>query len=578
MSSEHMHETQHNRLIVLALLLTFGFSVIMAQLVRYQVFMHPELKEKYLDLIIDERDLPPPRGIIYDARGRILAMNTYWWDISVDPPLVMKPEELADQLSSLLSLPRDEVSATLTADAPWRSLDRYVDYEVGEAILELEASGITCQPRPKRVYPQGNMLAHLLGTVNIEGDGFYGVEGYNDALLKGRAGQEQIERDSYGAPLPLPPQLQELPELGVHLVLTIDSNIQYIVMEELHRALKEYGAESGTVLVMDPQTGAILADYSYPTYDPNHYVESERENAADPAVSSMWEPGSIFKILTWSTGLDTGTITPGTTFYDDGWMEVGGRVIYNYDRKSYGLVTMEDGLVKSLNTVAAYISTTVGKESFYQYLRRFGIGDLTKVDLDLEGPGMMKLPGDSNWFPSDLGTNSFGQGIAVTPLQMITAASAVANRGLLMKPYIVQQYIKEDAQGAQRVLPVEPIITRRAISEETARTMTNMLVEVVEVMATEAQVPGYRIAGKTGTAQIPTAVGYHPTDTIASFVGYAPADDPQFIVLVKLDKPQTAPWGSRTAAPTFRAIAERLFIYLHIPPDEMRVAQNWQRP
>jgi cell division protein FtsI/penicillin-binding protein 2 len=184
---------------------------------------------------------------------------------------------------------------------------------------------------------------------------------------------------------------------------------------------------------------------------------------------------------------------------------------------------------------------------------------------------MVKLPGDSDWFPSELGTNAFGQGIAVTPVQMLTAASAVANRGLLMKPYIVRQFIAED-----KVISVEPMAVRQAISEQTAQTMINMMVEVVNREAKKAQVPGYRIAGKTGTAQIPTAYGYHPTDTIASFIGFAPADDPQFAVLVKLDRPRASPWANDTAAPTFRAIAERLLIYMQIPPDEIRVAQQGQ--
>jgi cell division protein FtsI/penicillin-binding protein 2 len=216
----------------------------------------------------------------------------------------------------------------------------------------------------------------------------------------------------------------------------------------------------------------------------------------------------------------------------------------------------------------------MGKDQFYAYVRRFGFGSLTDVDLDSEGPGMVKLPGDSNWFPSELGTNSFGQGIAVTPMQMIAAVSAVANRGLLMRPHIVHQYIRDEGSQKERTIQVEPTIVRRAISEATAQTMVSLLVQVVEQGATKAQVPGYRIAGKTGTAQIPTAYGYHPTDTIASFVGFAPADDPQFIILVKLDRPRESPWGSQTAAPTFQAIAERLFVYMHIPPDDLRVAEN----
>jgi len=424
-----------------------------------------------------------------------------------------------------------------------------------------------------RVYPNGNLFSHVLGIVTNIGDGFYGVEGYHNQILKGSTGLVEFEHDPRGFPLPLPVEGIDPPKMSTSLILTVDSNIQHIIEQELLRALAEYGAESGTIIVMDPQTGAILGDVSYPTYNPNESQRRDLSNIADPAVSGLWEPGSIFKIITWSAGLDTGTISPGTTFYDDGTIEVGGRTIQNWDRQGHGMVTMTDGLVQSLNTVASYVSTSMGKDTFYGYLRRFGFGALTDVDLASEGPGIMKLPGDSNWFPSELGTNSFGQGIAVTPMQMITAVSAVANRGLLMKPHIVHQYLKVDEDGQQRVIQVEPTVARRAISEETARTVTNLLVEVVEQGATKAQVPGYRVAGKTGTAQIATAYGYHPTDTIGSFIGYAPADDPRFIILIKLDKPRTSPWGSQTAAPTFRATAERLFVYMHIPPDDLRVAQ-----
>jgi cell division protein FtsI/penicillin-binding protein 2 len=330
---------------------------------------------------------------------------------------------------------------------------------------------------------------------------------------------------------------------------------------------------------MDPTTGAILAAASYPTYDPNDFGHADQQALADPVVSNMWEPGSIFKIITWAGGLDSGTIRPGTTFYDAGALEVGGRVIRNWDRRGRGLVTMTDGLEQSLNTVAAFISTSMGKERFYMYLRRFGFGTLSNVDLASEGPGMMKLPGDSDWFPSELGTNAFGQGIAVTSMQMITAVSAVANHGTLMKPHIVRKFIIPDpgSQDAQ-IVEVEPMVVRSAISPETAETLTDMLVEVVQKEAVKAQVPGYRIAGKTGTAQVPTPYGYHPTETIASFIGFAPADDPRFIVLVKLEKPTASPWGNHTAAPTFRAIAERLFTYMQIPPDEIRLALQQGTP
>jgi cell division protein FtsI/penicillin-binding protein 2 len=448
------------------------------------------------------------------------------------------------------------------------SLARGCAQDVGEAVVGLKANGIKCEPRALRVYPEGDLAAHLVGIVSDGGVGFYGVEGYYNQWLTGVEGKREIEQDPAGEEIPLPSQAQMAATEGTDLILTVDRNIQMIAVQELARAIKEYQAESGTVVIMDPQTGAILALANYPSYDPNGFPEVDGDLLADASLSKLWEPGSIFKVITWAAGLDSGTISPGTTVYDSGAREVGGRVIQNWDRTGRGWVTMTDGLAMSLNTVAAFISTSVGKDTFYTYVQRFGFGNLTGLDLASEGPGLVKRPGDSNWFASDLGTNAFGQGIAVTPVQMLSAVSAVANHGLLMKPYIVKQFVTTD-----KVVSVEPMAVRQAITEETAETLTGMLVEVVAREATKAQVAGYRIAGKTGTAQVPTAYGYDPTATIASFVGFAPADDPQFAVLVKLDKPQASQWANHTAAPAFRAIAERLMVYMQIPPDEIRLGQ-----
>lgn len=563
------------RMTVIAFCFTFGFAVIIGQLVRYQILEHSRLEQEANYERIREREMPARRGYIADIHGNPLAINGVQWNISVSPPLIpnSKKEPLAYRLASLLELPRDQVYAALTADRPWVLLATHVDQQVGEAIMDLGVHGITCEPKPVRHYPEGSLFAHLVGFVNETGDGFYGVEGYYNPTLKGNPGTKLFEQDPAGYEIPIPPLAQSAPRPGPNLILTVDRNIQQIVREELERALEEYGAQKGTVMVMNPKTGAILASYSIPTYDPNHFGEADPSVLSDPAVSGIWEPGSIMKVVTWGGGLDSGTISPGTTFYDDGALEVGGRVIYNWDRKGRGLVTMEEGLIQSLNTVAAFISTSMGTERFYNYLRRFGFGTTTGVDLASEVPGMMRQPGDSNWFPSDLGINAFGQGIAVTPLQMITAVSAVANHGILMRPYIVHQFITEDENGQEQVTQVEPMSIRGAISREAADTLTEMMVTAVEREGySKAHIDGYRIAGKTGTAQIPTAYGYHPTDTIASFVGFAPADDPQFAILVRLERPTASPWGTQTAAPTFRAIAERLFVYLQIPPDDIRLA------
>jgi cell division protein FtsI/penicillin-binding protein 2 len=573
MSTGKPSPMNRRRLLVLISGLVFGVTVIVGRLVYFQVLKHDELRSEVDEQRTREKEQTPSRGYIADVTGHILALDVIEWDISVSPTLVFDRAELADSLSELLGLPRAEVSATLTSEEPWIQIATGVDYETGEAIASLQAEGLMCEPHAQRFYPEGGLMAHVLGFVNSTGTGFYGVEGYYNQLLKGNDGQLRVEQNAAGKELPIPP-LGEIPsQAGTSLILTLDRNVQFIAGQELQSALETYGAESGTVVIVEPQTGAILAAVSYPTYDPNDFAHADPQLQSDPVVSKMWEPGSIFKIITWAAGLDSGTVSPGMTFYDEGTLEIGGRVIYNSDRQAHGLVTMADGLVQSLNTVAAYASTSMGNESFYTYLRRFGFGKLTAVDLDSEGPGMMKQPGDPDWFPSDLGTNSFGQGIAVTPMQMIVAVSAVANQGTLMKPHIVSGYVAKEEAGS-RMVPIEPMVVRKAISQEAAATLTDLLVRVVEEGVVHAQVPGYRIAGKTGTAQIPTAYGYEPDDTIASFVGYAPADDPQFIVLVKLDRPTASTWGSQTAAPTFKSIAERLFAYMQIPPDEIRLAQR----
>jgi cell division protein FtsI/penicillin-binding protein 2 len=559
------------------LFLTFGFAVMIAQLVNYQVIQHAKLKEKAEEQRLRETTEPSRRGYIADAGGRVLAVNTYRWEISASPTVILADTHwLAVKLAPLLGMDEQDLERTLSnKKLRWVQLARDVPYPIGEQISSWHLSGVIAEPRPMRQYPAGDLAAQVTGFVAQTGTGYYGVEGYYDYELRGTTGTLQIEIDGMGRRIPIPPSVVRQTHDGASLVLTLDLAIQQIAQQELLRALRQSGAKRGTVIVMDPTTGALLALVSWPAYDPNRYATTEPSIMPDPAVSDAWEPGSIFKIVTWAAGLDTGSIAPDTGFSDPGKVEIGGRVIENSDRRAHGTVTMNDALAKSLNTAAAYISTSLGKDRFYNYVRRFGIGDLTGVDLANEGIGLVRLPGDQDWFPSDLGTNSFGQGLAVTPIQMITAVAAVANQGQLMRPYIVQKRImaSQPAEPLQEIV-TQPEVVRQAISPEAAQTLTSMLVNAVEQQESEARVPGYRIAGKTGTAQIPNAAGYEKEDTIVSFVGFAPADDPRFIVLVKLDRPQKSRWAGQTAAPTFRAIATWLFQYMRIPPDEIRLASR----
>ncbi|MFN8453907.1 MAG: penicillin-binding protein 2 [Anaerolineae bacterium] len=549
---------------VLAVMSAAGLLLV-GQLIRWQVIEHPRFVALAEAEHQDELVIPPRRGEIRDREGHLLAADVIQYDISASPKIISDPYAAADRLYRLLDVPRDKLVEALTSDSTWVPIAKGATQAVGETILSWDIVGLQAEPRSKRVYPEGDMGAHFLGFVNSNGNGFYGVEGYYDNILRGQAGLQTGERSPFGEIIPLGGGHYVPPVSGATLYLTIDRGVQHMIERELQAAVQQYGAQSGSVVVMKPKTGAILGMASYPAYDPNNYNASDEDLFFDPVVSQQYEPGSVFKIITMAAGLDAVAVGPMGTVYDGGSIEVGGRVIYNWDRQAHEMVDMTDILAKSLNVGIAQVAVTLGKERFYTYLKRFGFGRLTEVDLSSEGPGTMKTPKDADWHESDLGTNSFGQGIAVTPLQIATAVGAVANDGLLLKPHIVQKIV-----DSEREVEVKPMVVRRAISQETAHTLTNMLVEALERANSEAMLPGYRVAGKTGTAEIPVPGGYHPTLTLASFAGYLPANDPQALVLVIIDRPTTSRWGNTTAAPTFKRIAEQLVVLLSIPPDEVR--------
>jgi len=543
--------------------------VLIGQLVRWQVIEHHRFVAWAEAEHQDELIIPSRRGEIRDRNGYLLASDLVEYDISASPELISDPQDVADRLHKLLNLPRDETLQNLTGDKLWVPIATGVSQPVAETIFGWDILGLQIEPQTKRVYPEGELGSHLIGFVNTNGDGFYGVEGYYNNMLKGKPGLQAGERSPFGDLIPLGASHFIPPLSGATLYLTIDRSIQYLIQRELEQAIKQYEAQGGSVVVLNPRTGAILGMASYPTYDPNRYSTSDDRFFTDPTVSEQYEPGSVFKIITMAAGLDAGVVGPEGTIYDGGSIEVGGRVLYNWDRQGHGTVDMTDVLAKSLNVGVAQVAVGLGKERFYTYVKRFGFGNLTEIDVENEGPGTLKTPKDATWHASDLGTNSFGQGIAVTPVQIASGVAAVANDGLLMKPYVVQHIV-----DGERMVQVKPTIVRRAISEETATTLTHMLVDALERANSQALIPGYQVAGKTGTAQIPIPGGYHPTLTLASFVGYLPVDDPQLLVLVIIDRPTSSKWGSETAAPTFKRITEQLVVLLDIPPDNVRLAMR----
>jgi cell division protein FtsI/penicillin-binding protein 2 len=531
-----------------------------------------------------------PRGSIVDRNGALLVADRYFYEVSVNPSHLVTDEqrqELADSLEQLAGIPAAQTLDLLRtyADRYFLRLAPSISLEAGHRILEERTRladesplhtlfQVTLTQSPQRYYPEKSLGAHVLGIVAmLEGAtwlrGVYGVEGYYESFLRERDGVDLTSktRKPFSA---LPGNVRRfLPSVaGRDLVLTIDRSVQWIAEEELANALNLYKAKAGTIIVMDPKSGEVLAMANAPTFDPNNFAKSDASALTNSAVNAQYEPGSVFKIITAAAALDTGVVTPTQLLTDTGSIAVGQRVILNSDRAGYGQVNMTEALARSLNVITAQWALLLGEQQFYQYVERFGFGKVTEIDLAGEIYGLVKKPGTLDWSLSDLGTNSFGQGLAVTPIQMANATAAIANGGKLMRPYIVKERILNG-----EVQQTEPTVLGVAIRPETAAMLNEILVNVVKTGNPAAGVAGYQIAGKSGTAQIPTELGYTEDDTIVTFTGYAPADDPRFVILVKLERPDPAisRWAGYTAAPTFAQVARRLFQYYNIPPDEIRL-------
>jgi len=569
-----MAEGPRRRLRLMGTLMIGLVVVIVAQLVQVQVVDH----QFYKDWATDLRERPvamadPHRGVIRDRNGHLLAGNAVMWSIEADTAYVVDVEAASAELGPLLHVPSVQIEQLLRSDAAWVQIVSPVSKAVGEQVADLRIPGIRVEPLWTREYPEGVLASHVIGFCNTEGRGFYGVEGFHDVLLQPKRVDWKGPVDPASEQIPWVVAPLVLPQPGVELVLTLDRTVQALVEDELARSVHEYQAEGGTIIAMDPRTFEILALASLPNYDPGRYNDSYDMDPLpfeDPVVSQQYEPGSVVKVLTVAAALDAGLVNPETTYHDQGRIEVGGLMVENATRRAYGDQTVADILIQSLNVGAAWLGMQMGPGIFYSTMQAFGLGRPTGVDLAGEVPGQLLLPDDyERWHDSNLGTNSFGQGLAVTPIQLISAVATIANDGARLRPHVVGRRVAFDGM----VSTWQPVVELQAISPQTARTLTEMMVRVVEEGVPQARVEGYRIAGKTGTAQIPIPGGYDREGTIASFVGFGPVPDPQLIILVKLDRPKTSSWASETAARSFQRLAGRLFMVLGIPPDGTRVAE-----
>jgi cell division protein FtsI/penicillin-binding protein 2 len=585
-----MNFNKLTRISSIGVALSVFVAVIAIQMIRIQTSTHAEYLDKWAkNYGVEVRTIQSERGYIYDRWGHLLAGNKEVYEVGVELQFVQNPASVASAVASLFGTDYNQaLAAASTPFEPSKSV--YItlvdfissgqidaltklkkDYETANPYGDDPAlpslRGLVWTPHLQRTYPEDTLAANILGFYTYydreNGNGYFGVEEKYDDLLAGVKQKVMIQLDPY--------EMQDIPTApaGASLVLTIDREVQGTIEKILDDAVAKNKAENGTIIVMEPKTGEILAMASTPRLNPNTYWDYEKVFTPgisfNKSVSQVYEPGSIFKIITMAAALDASVVTPETPFNDTGQIEVGGTYIYNWDRGAWGAQTMVGCLQHSLNVCLAWVATQLGPTRFYEYLNRFGIGHRTNVDLAGEEVYPLSEPGDPMWYTVNLGTNAFGQGVAVTPIQMLMAADAIANNGKMMAPHILHAYIQNGVQYT-----TNPQVVGMPITAQTAQTLTQMLTTSLEDEASTALVEGYRVAGKTGTAEIAVNGQYSSNATTASLVGWGPVDDPKFLVYVWLEKPQSSIWGSVVAAPVFADVVKELVVLMNIPPDELR--------
>lgn len=536
--------------IMLGLLVRFFYI----QLVKTDEYHSGALRQRLREIKIQ-----PKRGIIYDREGVEFAVSAGSETVVAIPSDIINPQQTADKLAEILELEREEIYDRLTRQAGAVYVARKIDDDKAEQIQKLDLAGITFTEESKRHYPKDSLASHLIGFAGVDNQGLQGVELSYDQYLRGKPGRKLIESDAAGRQLPEGVEDYVAPENGNDLFLTIDSVLQYIVERELDRAMLLNEAEAATIMMMDPQTGEILALGNRPTYNPNNFLDYTPDLWRNRAVSDTYEPGSTFKIITAAAGLEEGVVQPNDKFHDPGHIEVAGQKISCWKDGGHGMQTFAEVVENSCNPGFVQVGQRIGAENFYKYIEAFDFSKRTGLDLPGEAEGLAYALEDVG--PVELATISFGHGITVTPIQLITAISAVANDGQLLRPRIVKRV--EDSEG-EVVKENQPEKVKQVISADTAQTVRKLLTGVVEDgSGANAAVEGYSIGGKTGTAR------HYGRDLYdASFIGMLPSNDPQLLTLVVLHGVSSYPYyGSQIAAPVFKNVVEDAVRHLEIKPD-----------
>ncbi len=519
--------------------------------------------------------LLPRRGRILDRNGKELAVNVDVKSVYANPKEVVDPKNTAHILSKKLGVSEEKIHKRVASNKSFVWVKRLADSKAADELKESDVKGLGFIPEPKRIYPNGTLLGQVIGFTDIDSIGIEGIEYKYDSSLIGKTRKITLKRDARGQKiLSDPNEIQEIDKdksSGNDITLTIDSQIQHIVERELKEGIEEMGGEKGMAIVMNPETGEVLAMASYPFVDPNSYSKFPVENRRNLPVWYAYEPGSTMKVFLAASAIEDKKVNPNSQFNcENGRRKIGSAVIK--DIKPRGTLTVSEIVKYSSNIGASKIGELMGRDSYYKYLKKFGFGDKTGIGLPGESKGQLASP--RKWGAIELATISFGQGVSVTSLQLVTALSAIANGGYLMKPYIIEKIV--DPEG-HVLIENKPEVVTRVISYDTSDQMKRIMQSVVEDgTGKKAQIPGFSVAGKTGTAQIPNpqSGGYYSDRYIASFIGFTPVEDPEIVMAVIVEAPRKKTHGGSVAGPVFKQIAEKVLFYMQVSPKKELVGMK----
>ncbi len=545
----------------LAVALLVALTVVAGRLVYVQIVKGPEYAAAASSQRTRDITVSPERGFIYDREGEVLAESMEARTIYAVPDAVKDKPAAAAAIANAIGGDAAVYEERLSRDSGFVYIARKVDVAQAGALKELGLEGLGFLEDSRRVYPSNELACQVLGFVGVDDEGLSGLELYYEELLGGAPGRLIGERDSKGRPIPGGITYEEEAVDGEDIVLTIDKDIQYQTQVALNEAVERWGAKAGSVVVMDPRNGEILAMASSPQFNPNRFAEGDEEAFRNRAIVDTYEPGSTIKSLTAAAVIDAGLYGPDSVFELPPTIQIGGRTIHESHDRAAVSWTLTDIVTQSSNVGAVKLGLALGEESLYDYFSRFGLTEKTGVDFPGEVKGWLGTP--DSWSPSSLATITFGQGVSMTPLQLARALGAIANGGNLVTPHFLKESSVETDKAPR-------LVTERAISEETARQMRVVLTDVVnEGTGSAAAVPGYEVAGKTGTAQKARTdgkAGYAQGKYVASFSGFLPAEDPRVLIIVNIDEPSNSIYGGTVAAPTFARIAAYCVDHLKIPP------------